>query len=293
MTDPTRQAARIEVEAVPRGRRAYLVVLRGPEMGRQIAVVGDEVVLGRDPACEVVVACDLVSRRHGSISWEGEEALLRDLGSTNGTRHNGVALAPGRPVALVSGDRIEMGEAVYKFLLEGDVETLYHEELRRKAHLDGLTGTFNKSYLMEALGREMARSLRHDRPLTVLLFDLDHFKAVNDAWGHLAADRILLELAQRVLSLLRREDILARFGGEEFVVVMPETSIERGRIKGERLRRAVAAAAFGAEGRPVPVTVSVGVAALQPHMRSPADLLAAADAQLYVAKRSGRNQVAG
>src|SRR5690606_38804265 len=145
-------------------------------------------------------------------------ALLRDLGSTNGTRHNGVALAPGRPVALVSGDRIEMGEAVYKFLLEGDVETLYHEELRRKAHLDGLTGTFNKSYLMEALGREMARSLRHDRPLTVLLFDLDHFKAVNDAWGHLAADRILLELAQRVLSLLRREDILARFGGEEFVV---------------------------------------------------------------------------
>lgn len=291
MKEDTRLMEALKVEDEAR-ERALLVALSGPEMGRQIAVSGD-VQVGRGTDNEVVIDQDSVSRSHCVLRWVGGQALLRDTESRNGTKVNGVALLPAEEVVLCSGDRLELGEVIYKFLLEGDVEALYHEELRRKANLDALTGAFNKGYLLEHLSREMLRSRRHGRALAVLLFDVDHFKALNDRHGHLLADRVLEALVQRVRRILRKEDLLARFGGEEFVIVLPETGAAGARQMGERLRETVAATPFLVENRDIRVTVSVGVGLLEEEMRTPVELLDLADSMLYRAKRGGRDRVAG
>lgn len=249
--------------------------------------------MGRGEDNQVVIDQDSVSRSHCVLRWVGGQPLLRDVGSRNGTKVNGIPLVPPQEVVLCSGDRLELGEVIYKFLLEGDVEALYHEELRRKANLDALTGAFNKGYLLEHLSREMLRAHRHGRSLAVLLFDLDHFKALNDRHGHLFADRVLQALVQRVRGILRTGDLLARFGGEEFVIVLPETGARGAWRMGERLRERVGANPFAFEEREIQVTVSVGIALLEEEMRTPMELLDRADTMLYQAKRAGRDRVAG
>src|SRR5262249_43190695 len=145
---------------------------------------------------------------------------VADLGSTNGTFLNDalVARAP-----LKDGDYLRVGNCIYRFLAGGNVEADYHEEIYRLTITDGLTQTHNKRYLLEFLDRELARSQRHTRPLSLVLFDIDRFKAINDELGHLAGDHVLRELAACVKAAVRREELFARYGGEEFAVVLPET----------------------------------------------------------------------
>jgi two-component system, cell cycle response regulator len=268
-----------------------LVQLNGPRLGRRFVLAGEPLRIGRDEDNELAVDLDTVSRHHARVYLQGRRALVEDLGSTNGTYLNDRALEG--PAPLRSGDRLKVGGALFKFLTGGDVEVQYHETLYTLTISDGLTGVSNKRYLLEYLERELSRCHRHGRALSLLLFDIDHFKRINDTCGHVAGDAVLRELAQALGPLVRREQCFARYGGEEFALVLPEDGADKVRQLAEKLRQRVEAHAFCFDGQRIPVTVSVGVADLLPEMTEPQHLLQAADARLYEAKRGGRNRVAG
>ncbi|HET9450829.1 MAG TPA: GGDEF domain-containing protein [Aggregicoccus sp.] len=268
-----------------------LVQLNGPHLGRKLVLAGEVLRIGRDEDNELAVDLDTVSRHHARVYAQAGSVLVEDLGSTNGTYLNDRELTG--PAPLRSGDRVKVGGALFKFLTGDDVEVQYHETLYTLAISDGLTGVSNKRYLLEYLERELGRCHRYGRALSLLLFDLDHFKRINDTHGHVAGDAVLRELAQALKPLVRREQCFARYGGEEFALVLPEDGAEKARQLAEKLRQRVEAHAFVFDGQRIPVTVSIGVADLLPEMSEPEQLLQAADARLYAAKRGGRNQVAG
>ena len=168
---------------------------------------------------------------------------------------------------------------------------LLHSEARQASITDPLTGLWNFRYLTMSLNQETERAARFERPLAVLMLDLDHFKLVNDTYGHARGDEVLREFAQRVRAHIREVDTFARYGGEEFVLVLPETGIAGASSLAERINDAVREGAFGAEGaHPVPVTVSIGAAVFPGHGATAAQLLSAADRALYVAKNAGRDR---
>ncbi len=262
----------------------------GPGMGQRYPMGGASVLIGRGSDCDILIDDNAVSRRHARIAAAGSGHCAIDLGSTNGTFVNGAAVERRE---LRDGDYLRVGNRIYRYLAGGNVEAEYHEEIYRLTIIDALTEVPNKRYLLEFLGRELARAVRYGRPLALLLFDIDHFKGVNDEHGHLCGDYVLAELAACVRPVVRAEELFARYGGEEFAVVLPECAAEAAAGVAERLRAEVERHPFQFQGTAVPVTVSVGVAVatgLEP--LSASDLIGRADEKLYEAKRAGRNRVA-
>ncbi|MCA9509214.1 MAG: GGDEF domain-containing protein [Myxococcota bacterium] len=268
-----------------------LVQIFGEGLGRKVALEPGRAVVGRDGENDVVIPLDSISRRHCAIRTAGDRTEIEDLGSTNGTFVNDHRLAPGARAELRTGDLVQLGAVIFKFLFGNDLEALYHEEIYLSSVVDGLTQIYNRRYFDEHLDREMARAHRHARPLALLLLDVDHFKEINDRHGHLAGDHVLVALAKRIRESVRREDCCARYGGEEIAIASPETSLAQAVVFAEKLRGCVEACDLRFDGASIPVTVSIGVAALTPDMDHPRDLVGAADARLYEAKRGGRNRV--
>jgi diguanylate cyclase (GGDEF)-like protein len=273
------------------GRDACLVHIypTGPGMGTRYPLSATPVVIGRGSDCDIRINDHSVSRRHAHIKSEADEHWIVDLQSTNGTFVNDV---PAAQCKLKDGDYLRIGNCIYRFLAGGNVENEYHEEIYRLTIIDALTEIHNKRYLMEFLDRELARSARYHRPLTLILIDIDLFKEVNDKYGHLGGDFTLRELATCIKSLIRKEELFARYGGEEFVIVLPETPLEAALTVGERVREMVEKRTFQFEGKAFPVTISLGVATtMGDALLTPTDLLRMADEKLYEAKRLGRNRV--
>jgi two-component system, cell cycle response regulator len=266
-----------------------IVQIYGKQLGRRLRMLGPSLLIGRSPDANVVVDSDTVSRHHARID-RGEDGALtvHDLQSTNGTFINDHLVASQR---LVNGDFLRIGDSIFKFLAGDDIEAAYHEEIYRMTILDGLTRIHNKRYLAEFLEREFSRARRHGRSLSLIAFDIDHFKNVNDQYGHLTGDGVLQELALLVAPRIRRDELLARAGGEEFTVVLPEGTLEVAERFAEFVRRMVARHTFVCDGHEIPVTISLGVATLAEGMERPEDLVRAADQALYRAKRAGRNRV--
>src|SRR5262249_45377498 len=179
------------------------------------------------------------------------------LQSTNGTFVNDVPIAR---QLLRDGDYVRTGNCIFRFLAGNNLETAYHEEIYRLTIIDALTGTHNKRYALEFLDRELARSARHNRPLSLVLLDIDHFKALNDQHGHLAGDFTLRELAALVRPVIRTEELFARYGGEEFAIILPETDHAAAVELAERLRTLIAETTFEFNNTLLHVTVSLGVA---------------------------------
>lgn len=273
-------------------REACLVHIypSGPSMGCRYPLGEQTLMLGRGEDCDVRIQEHSVSRRHAKIEPTQEGYLVNDQGSTNGTFVNDKPLE--NAWLLQDGDYLRVGNCLYRYLAGGNIEAEYHEEIYRLTILDGLTQIHNQRYLSEFLEREVARSQRHHRPLSVLMFDIDKFKSINDTHGHLCGDFVLRELAGCVRANVRREDLFARYGGEEFVLVLVETPHEEALQVAERLRESVASHQFRFESTPVRLTISLGVASTPGDpSASPLSLLRTADENLYQAKRSGRNKV--
>ena len=267
-----------------------LVYPPGPDMGKRFPLQRNEVVLGRGSDCDIQVDRDSVSRRHARVFRNGEQWMVEDLGSTNGSYVNDV---PVQRSILRDSDFLKIGAAIFKFLSGAGVEAAYHEEIYRMTIIDGLTGAHNKRSFLEFLEREIARCARHRRPLSLLMFDIDHFKSINDTHGHLTGDYVLKEMSKRLLGRIRREELLARYGGEEFACVLPETDNAGAMIFGEQIRRLVADEVFEYEGDRFPVTISVGVATVEGEDVDSTAFIKMADDNLYRAKREGRNKVIG
>jgi diguanylate cyclase (GGDEF)-like protein len=261
----------------------------GPEMGTRYAVGAEPLVVGRGDNCDIRINDPSVSRRHVTVQSGPDGWEVSDLGSTNGTFLNNTAVVK---AVLKDGDYLRVGNAIHRFLTGGNVEAEYHEEIYRLTIIDGLTEIHNKRYLLEFLDRELARCERYHRPLSLVLFDIDHFKRINDDLGHLAGDAVLRELAGSIKVKVRKEELFARYGGEEFAVVLPETPCEDAVAFAERLREVVVSHAFRYDGEPVPVTISLGVAStMGPAAPTVAELIEHADRALYRAKHDGRNCV--
>ena len=268
-----------------------LVVLYGPGLGKRYVLEGDDgFSIGREEGNFITLELDNVSRRHAQVLRRDAKFFLQDLNSTNGTYLNDEEIHEEEP--LRSGDLIKVGGAIFKFLTGDDIESLYHEEIYQLTICDGLTQVSNKRYLLEYLEREMGRCHRYSRALSLILFDLDHFKAINDRHGHLAGDSVLRELAAVVKARVRKEECFARFGGEEFAYVVPESGGDNARKLAEKLRKLIEDHRFSFEGKAIAVTVSIGVADLTGEMTEPQQFLKVADQNLYKAKRAGRNRVA-
>ncbi len=251
-------------------------------------VLGDEpLTVGRGQENRIVLDNDSVSRRHCRIERRNTSWYVVDLDSTNGTYVNDQQVTE---YQLRRGDQVKIGDTIVKFLSGSDLEAQYHETIYRMTIIDGLTQINNKRYLMETLEREIPRARRHMRPLSVVMFDIDHFKGINDNYGHLAGDYVLKELATLVKSRLRPDDIVARYGGEEFCALLPETALQGAGAIAEDLRRRVQERKFVFENEHIPVTVSLGCSELNSEM-DVLMLIKAADEKLYDAKRGGRNRV--
>ncbi|MCC6873027.1 MAG: GGDEF domain-containing protein [Sandaracinaceae bacterium] len=273
------------------GREGCLVIIYGDDLGRRVPLGEEPCVIGRSSKCVVQLDQESVSRNHAHISrWRGGNYSIRDLGSTNGTYVNDQLVDES---ALRDGDQIKVGRTIFKFIVSGNMEAQYHEEIYRLMTVDGLTELHNKRYFNEAIEREASRSRRYERTFSLVLFDIDHFKKINDTYGHLAGDTVLRQLGALVRTRVRRDDVPARTGGEEFAVIVPEVSHEGAIHLAEKLRASVEAATFRFEGTQIPVTISVGVAEWTPEVTDPQDLVKLADERLYDAKRTGRNRVCG
>jgi diguanylate cyclase (GGDEF)-like protein len=214
-----------------------------------------------------------------------------DLGSTNGTYLNDGEVLEEMP--LRTGDYVKVGGSIFKFLSGGNIESLYYEEIYQLTIVDGLTQIHNKRYFLEYLEREMGRSHRYNRALSLIMFDIDHFKKINDSNGHLAGDYVLRELCGVIKGRIRREECFARYGGEEFAAVMPEAGPDNARKFAEKIRRMVEDHVFVFEDKKIDVTISLGVADMTGDMTEPLQFIKIADANLYRAKKGGRNCVVG
>ncbi|MBS1149615.1 MAG: yhcK, partial [Myxococcaceae bacterium] len=194
---------------------------------------------------------------------------------------------------LRTGDLVKVGGSIFKYLQGGNIETLYYEEIYQLTIVDGLTQIHNKRYFLEFLEREMGRCHRYNRALSLVMFDIDHFKKINDTNGHLAGDYVLRELAHLIKTRIRKEECFARYGGEEFAVVMPEAGPENARRFAEKIRKLTEDHHFNFEQKDIPVTISLGVSDMTGDMTEPLQFIKGADANLYKAKKSGRNRVQG
>ena len=274
-----------------RKENAYLIVIAGNGVGRMFKVVGGETLIGRHPSCEILLEDDGVSRQHSKIMrTRNGDAVVIDLKSTNGTFANGVRV---QEHTLRDGDKIQIGKTtILKFSYQDDIEERYQKELYNSVVRDGLTGCYNKKFFADRIESEFSFSLRHGQPLSLLMFDIDHFKQVNDTYGHQAGDFVLKQLTEVVNRCIRGEDIFARYGGEEFALLLRDTNAERSFILADRIRRTVAAHRFVFKQTRIPLTISIGVATLSGTSLADTDeMIRVSDEYLYKAKHSGRDRV--
>ena len=284
------ESIRVE-EPAPGELVGTLTMLKGPRLGTVYQLKRGRNILGRAPDAEVQITLDGVSRQHARILVEEKACFIEDLGSTNGTHIRGDRI-DGR-VELQDGDRINLGgEVVLRFAREGELEQRLREELYDLATRDPLTKAYNRRVLEERMESEWPWAVRHEKECSLLAIDIDHFKLVNDSHGHPAGDDVLRQVVDVVYQTVRREDLLARVGGEEFTVLCRATALPAALILAERIRANVADEPFIWRGREIPVTVSVGVAASnEMNIHSPEGLRNLADQRLYLAKTRGRNCV--
>ena len=292
MDDPdvkTRVTPLEELRA-PRAGLDCMVVIYSSDarvFGKRFVLERETLTMGRGQENVITLDNDSVSRRHCRIERRGTAWYVVDLDSTNGTYVNDELV---KEYQLRRGDQVKIGDTILKYLSGSDVEAQYHETIYKMTIVDGLTQVHNKRYLLETLDREIPRARRHGRPLSALMFDIDHFKKINDTFGHLAGDYVLKEMATLVKSRLRPDDVFGRYGGEEFCALLPETPLVGAGAIAEDLRRRVQERKFAFENEQIAVTVSIGCAELGPDM-DVTGLVKAADEKLYASKHAGRNRV--
>lgn len=286
-------------KATQRDVRPALVFLSGELIAVPIPLDREEVILGRALEADVRVNDSKVSRRHARINTvvDDETGLteyrLTDFGSRNGTYLNGVRV---KQENLSNGDKITIGEHILRFDLLDEIDREYQRQIHRLISHDDLTGLLSSRSFFSELKREAARSTSESRPFCVLMMDVDHFKRVNDTYGHLTGSKTLEEIGALVISVMRSGDAAARFGGEEFAAFLLDAEITQGLVAAERIRTVVEDHNFTVmrQGRPSEthrVTISVGVSSFPDDSSDPIALVEMADSALYRAKREGRNRV--
>ncbi|MBI2565869.1 MAG: GGDEF domain-containing protein [Candidatus Schekmanbacteria bacterium] len=302
ITDTGARSAAADPSSDPQEIFCVLSVISGAGFGAEFVLSAPSTVVGRSSEAEIVLQDDRISRRHARIfqisaenDRHGPEHEVEDLGSTNGIFVNNERVSRRK---LADGDKIRIGSTVLRYESRDAVDHAYHVRMSRLARIDELTGLLNRASIEQEFHREYARALRYRRSLAIALLDLDHFKHINDTHGHAAGDITLKRLGMLLLGALRQQDQAGRYGGEEFLLLLPETSPQAAAAVAERLRRQLESQPMVLDKCEIPVTASIGVAGFEGSSpaakllsRNGGWLVELADARLYRAKADGRNRV--
>lgn len=270
-----------------------LVCLVGPTeaVGKQWLVNKPDMTIGRSQDCDIYISDASLSRSHAKIKQSGFDIVIMDMNSTNKTSVNDQISAPMIQKKLQNNDKIKTGNVIFRFLERGSIEIIANQKILEKSQKDALTGAYSKGALLEKGPEIIQRAKNLGEPLCVLTFDIDFFKKINDGYGHPGGDYVLKELGKLMQArLVRSNDYFARFGGEEFVILLQATNIHTAAEVAERIRHTVENHEFIFEGRKVPVTISIGVSqfVMADSWESVYDR---ADKALYQSKQTGRNKV--
>lgn len=283
----------------PRDLRPALVFLSGELIAVPIPLEREEVILGRALEADVRVNDVGVSREHARIIAEQSaetgqmDYIIEDLHSRNGTLLNGQKITR---ETLHNGDKITIGKHILRFDLLDEIDREYQKQIHRLISHDDLTGLLSSRSFFSELRREAARSRADGRSFCVLMMDVDHFKDVNDNYGHLTGSKTLEEIGACIIGIMRSGDAAARFGGEEFSAFLLDADIAQGMVAAERIRKVIEDRQFSivrhaTSGETHRVTISVGVSSFPEDSIDPIELVEMADSALYRAKREGRNRV--
>lgn len=282
---------------------ACLMVVHGNELARRYHLRDDSMQIGRSSTADIQLAAGGVSRVHARIERKLGTYRIIDLDSTNGTFVNGLKIDQH---TLQNGDRVTLGDTTLRFLLSERIDAACYDEIYRLTTTDDATGIYNRRYFFQTLEREVARAIRHKRALSLLMLEVDEFQSLNRHYGFLAGDTLLVQLAGRIQSSVRMEDIFARLGGEEFCLLLPETDAAGALAVAVRVQQLIANHAFTYDGETISLTASVGISTLddtRPSSQSVHNwqttsrrwldaLMERADERLLHAKASGSNRVA-
>ena len=298
--DPPTLFAPVAGDSLPlaQGDWAFIRYVGHP-IGEVLPLRSATFTMGRSPENHLCLSDGEVSRMHARIDRVAQEdrpvtMLISDLGSTNGTYVNGRRILPAHgPVALAHGDVVRLGTHAFKLKYLDSMEKAYHEAVLAQTTSDSLTGMSNRASVLNFLEKHSDLFRRHRRPLSIALCDLDHFKDVNDQYGHLVGDLVLQTFAKVVMGRLRACDQVGRIGGEEFLIVLPETEAREALAVAEELRQAMEKEPLvgSRPDAPFHVTCCFGVAQYSLEDPDAGSLLARADVALYRAKALGRNRV--
>jgi diguanylate cyclase (GGDEF)-like protein len=272
----------------------YLIMVSGGIPGAMLRLSTEGTRLGRSPDNTYQIPEVSVSRYHAVLRVDPQGIVrLTDLGSTNGTFLNGRRVPNHTPVRVQDGDRIQLGATVVlKFVRLDPCDEQFQREMFERTVRDTLTGLYNRSYLLNQIGPLAEYGAMRGLGLAVILLDIDHFKRINDTYGHDAGDVVLREVANVLRESTRSEDLVARYGGEEFVLALPVAAPDLATERAERIRSNLAARRIAAPSALVRITASLGLA-YEPagRFRSFSAMITAADRCLYQAKEAGRDRV--
>lgn len=247
------------------------------------------VTLGRAPSCDIIVRDDRVSRSHCKLFLRDGSVHFEDMQSTNGVFLDGNRCEGG---VLKPGHRLVIGRTIVKVEFRDEKEIRLDDEMFHAAITDPLTEIPNRKWFLERAREEIPFAVRHKQFLSLMMIDADHFKIINDSYGHQAGDHVLFELAQLLSNLRREEDILARYGGEEFILLLRSTDLPEALSFAERIRTKAEKRAFSFDGHSIRVTLSIGVCSRKGNAANSVDsMIHEADEALYKAKENGRNRV--
>jgi two-component system, cell cycle response regulator len=275
-----------------RRSKPCLVIYLGKPQGKRFVLTSKPQAIGRGAECEIPILDGSLSRKHAQAFKKGAgQYYIKDLGSTNGTFINDRKLLPGKATEMKDGDFVKLGNIIFKFIAKGKIDNVFHKDILTLAMRDDLTGIPNRKSIMANLEEESLRARRTNQPLSVIILDLDNFKSVNDGFGHSAGDLVLKEAAEVIQRVIRDRDYVGRYGGDEFLVLLWNTSRADACIIAERIRVEVEKRFFVYEKRKIFVTLSLGVAGLDDSMQAIEDLVKRADEAQYIAKKNGGNQV--
>lgn len=272
-------------------REPYLIIIGGNHVGKLYQLDKAELVAGRSPDCAIWIEDNAISRKHFRILKDAGKYVIEDMNSTNGTYINNRRV---QTAVLAAGDKIQIStETIIQFDFFDENRKISEQKRYEMGVKDAVTGAYNKSYFLQRIADEFSFSQRQSQPLSVVMIDIDHFKLINDTYGHLAGDQVLQEVGRIVMDMIREEDVFCRYGGEEFVIIMRNTACQAAVNLAERVRKKIEAARFESlDNQVIKVTISLGAATnVDKSFRDYVALLGEADKYLYQAKGSGRNRV--
>ncbi len=277
-------------QAIDSEKQASLTIIKGSSLG-EIFILDGEKVLGRCNGSTIILTDSSISRRHLLIKKKDGHFIATDLNSTNGTEINNKKITG--CCQLKNGDKIRIADTLLKFSLHDSEEADYNQQVRTLIVKDGLTQIYNKRYFSEAIEKEFSYAKCNKSALSLILFDIDYFKLFNDQYGHQAGDFVLTEIAALINPLIRKCDIFARFGGEEFAVLLRETELSAAVLLANRIRQVVADSKFNYKDQSLQSSISLGVATYKElsNINDHHQLISVADHYLYDAKHAGRNRV--